>query len=225
MGNFFTSSVGKKFWMSLAGIFLLTFLLVHLSINLTVILFDTKREFNLAANFMSTNIVIRVMEYILFGGFLLHIAVGLILQFNNWRARPVGYKKTNFSQTSFFSKYMFHTAAIIFTFLAIHFADFYFKARFGIGGGTEEITYDGKTVHDLGELILVKFSMPEFVFGYIAAFLFLGFHLHHGFQSAFQTLGVNHKTYSPVIYTLGIIYTIIIVVGFSSIPIVIYFFR
>ncbi|MFP4059361.1 MAG: succinate dehydrogenase cytochrome b subunit [Bacteroidales bacterium] len=225
MGNFFTSSVGKKLWMALAGIFLLLFLLVHLSINMAIIIFDTKEQFNLAAHFMSTNMVIRIMEYILFGGFLLHIAVGLVLQFNNWSARPVSYKKANFSQTSFFSKYMFHTAAIIFVFLAIHFADFYFKARFGIGGTTEEITYNSKTVHDIGELILMKFQMPAFVIGYVIAFLFLGFHLHHGFQSAFQTLGVNHKTYSPVIYTLGIVYTLIIVVGFSSIPIVIYFFK
>ena len=112
MSTIFSSSVGKKLIMSLAGLFLITFLLLHLGINLLVLL-DDPESFNKAAHFMSSNPVIGIMEYVLFGGFLLHMIYGMILSLLNWLARPVRYKKANYSQTSFFSKYMFHTSVVI----------------------------------------------------------------------------------------------------------------
>ncbi len=224
MSNIFNSSIGKKLMMALAGLFLATFLLVHLGINLTLIIFEDPRIFNIAAHFMASNILIKVFEIVLFGGILLHIIYGLLLQLLNWIARPIVYKVSNPAQTSFFSKFMIHTALIILVFLVIHLFDFYFKAKFG-HGHVAEITYNGKLYHDLGTMVIEKFQILWVVISYIAFFLFLGFHLLHGFGSAFQTLGLTHRVYTPVIKSIGYIYTFIVVAGFIVIPLWIYLTR
>ena len=224
MSNIFNSSIGKKLLMALVGLFLAIFLLVHLGINLTLIIFDDPRIFNIAAHFMATNILIKVFEIVLFGGILLHIIYGLLLQLLNWIARPIRYKVYNTAQTSFFSKFMIHTALVILVFLVIHLFDFYFKAKFGHGHVTE-VTYNGKLYHDLGSMVIEKFQILWVDIFYIACFIFLGFHLLHSFQSAFQTLGLNHKVYTPVIKSLGYIYTFIVVAGFTIIPIWIFLTR
>ncbi|MEN8228018.1 MAG: succinate dehydrogenase cytochrome b subunit [Bacteroidota bacterium] len=220
MSGIFTSSIGKKLLMSLAGLFLITFLLVHMGLNLLVIIFDDPMVYNKAAHFMSSNILIKIFEIFLFGGLLLHVIYALILQVQNWIARPRRYNKANYSNTSFFSKFMIHTAAIILVFLVIHFVDFYFKAKFG---HATEIHVDGVAYHDFASEIVDKFKLMPFVVFYIAAFIFLGFHLIHGFQSAFKTLGLDHKKYTPVIQVLAIIYTTVVVAGYSIIPVVVYF--
>jgi succinate dehydrogenase / fumarate reductase cytochrome b subunit len=223
MSNVFTYSIGKKLIVALAGIFLILFLLVHLGINITLILFKTTKTFNIAAHFMGTNILIKIIEIVLFGGILLHILYTLIVQVQNWLARPVRYRIPNFAQLSFFSRFQIHTAAIIFVFIVIHMVNFYFKNRFG---QTEEITYDGiKYISDLGALVIEKFKLSGFVILYISCFVFLLFHLLHGFQSAFQTLGLNHKSYTPFIKAIGVIYSVFVFAGFTSIPLVIYFTR
>ena len=224
MSNVFTSSIGKKLIMSLAGLFLIIYLVVHLGINVTLILFDNTETFNKAATFMGNNPIIKVMEIILFGGFLLHMIYGTVLQIQNLLARPTGYKKTNYSQTSFFSKYMLHTALILTIFLVLHLLDFWVKNKFL--GEVHEITYaNGKTYHDLGAMVVDRFQIGWVVIVYVVLLLGLGFHLHHSFQSAFQTLGLNHKTYTPIIKALGVIYSIVVTGGFISIPIVIYFLK
>ena len=221
MSNIFASSIGKKLMVALAGIFLILFLLVHLGINLTLILTESSKPFNVAAHFMGTNIVIKVFEVLLFGAFLLHIIYVLILQIQNWFARPKRYKIPNFSQISFFSKYMIWLGGIMLVFLVIHITNFYFKSKFG---HIEEISYDNlRYYEDLSSLVIQKFQVPGYVIFYIACFLILGFHLWHGFQSAFQTLGLNHKYYTPIIEKIGWIYTVVVVAGFTLIPVVIYF--
>ena len=220
MGNKrFQSSLTKKFVMAFMGLFLITFLFVHLGINFLVLLPDTT-SFNVAAHFMATNPVIKVFEVILFGGFIIHIIYGLILQIQNWMARPNRYKIEGWSHTSPFSKFMIHTAAIIFIFLAIHLGDFYFKSKFGQIG---EVNIDGETIHDMAALVIAKFKIFGFVIGYILAFIILGFHLHHGFQSAFQSLGLNNRTYTPFIKSLSTIISIVLALGFIIIPIAIYY--
>ncbi len=220
MSGIIISSLGKKLLMSLAGIFLITFLLLHMGINLLVIIFEDPMVYNKAAHFMSSNILIKIFEIILFGGLLLHVIFALILQIQNWLARPKRYNKANYSNTSFFSKFMIHTAVITLTFLVIHFLDFYIKAKFGHAA---EIIVDGVAYHDLASEIMDKFKMLPFVIFYIAAFIFLGFHLIHGFQSAFKTLGLDNKKYTPVIQVLAIIYSTVVVAGYSIIPLIIYF--
>ena len=220
MSGILTSSIGKKLLMSLAGIFLIVFLLVHMGINLLVIIFEDPMVYNKAAHFMTSNILIKIFEIVLFGGFLLHIIYALILQVQNWIARPSRYNKANYSNTSFFSKFMVHTAAITLVFLVIHMMDFYIKAKFGHAA---EINVEGIAYHDFASEILDKFKMLPFVIFYIAAIIFLGFHLIHGFQSAFKTLGMDNRKYTPVIDALALIYSIVVVAGYSIIPVIIYF--
>lgn len=221
MSNFLTSSIGKKLIMSLAGLFLVTFLLIHLGINLSLILADSREPFNKAAHFMGSNVIVKVLEIVLFGGILLHMIYGVVLQLQNWFARPNRYKKENYSQTSFFSKFMIHTAVIITIFLVIHLFDFYLKAK--IFGDVPLVVYNGKDYHDLGILVIEKFKIGWVVVFYIACFLLLAFHLLHGFQSAFQSLGINHKTYTPLIRAIGVIYTIGVTAGFIFIPVYVFF--
>ena len=99
------SSLSKKYIMALAGLFLMTFLVIHLAINLCLLRDDGGEWFNAAAHFMGTNYIIKFFEIFLFAGILIHILMGIILQIKNWMSRPVGYKSRNKSTTSFFSKY------------------------------------------------------------------------------------------------------------------------
>lgn len=221
MSNILSFSVGKKLLMSLAGLFLVSFLAVHLGINLLLLLEGKEMAFNKAANFMATNQVIKVMEIVLFGGFLLHMILGAIVSIQNLIARPVRYKVKNNSQLSYFSKYMLHTAIIVTIFLGLHLFDFYVKIKF-IEGGVQDVIYDGKHYHDLASLVIQRFQIWWVVVFYIIALFGLAFHLHHGFQSAFQTLGLNHPVYTPIIKGIGILYTVLVSLGFMAIPIAIY---
>lgn len=208
--------------MAFAGLFLITFLFVHLGINLTLLIPGDERElFNRAAHFMGTFPLVKIFEVVLFGGFIIHIIYGLILQIQNWMARPTRYKMEGWSHTSPFSKFMIHTGIIILIFLVIHMMDFYIKAKF-LGEVSDKV-YDGETLHDLGKLVFIKFKHIGFVIGYILAFILLGFHLHHAFQSAFQSLGLNHSKYTPFIKGLSAVVSVILSVGFTVIPLVIYF--
>jgi succinate dehydrogenase / fumarate reductase cytochrome b subunit len=111
--------------MALAGLFLLTFLPVHLVINL-MLLKSEPGPFNTAAHFMATFPLVKIIEVVLFGAILIHITWGVMLQIQNWIARPVGYASGNKSEISFFSKFMIWTGATIITFLILHFFNFYF---------------------------------------------------------------------------------------------------
>ncbi|MCD4681427.1 MAG: succinate dehydrogenase cytochrome b subunit [Bacteroidales bacterium] len=215
------SSVTKKIVMSLMGLFLIIFLLVHLTVNL-FLLFDPTRElFNVAAHFMATNPVLKIMEISLFAGFIIHILFGLILQIQNWLARPKRYKVEGYSHTSFFSKFMIHTGIVILIFLVLHLLDFYFKLKFG---DVPNMIIHGHEYPDMGLVVIEKFSITSFIIIYIIALIILGFHLHHAFQSAFQSLGLNHTKYTPVIKALGTIYSIVVALGFIIIPLYIYFY-
>lgn len=215
------SSIAKKIVMSLAGLFLTTFLVVHLLINVLILFDDTRELFNEAAHFMVTNPLIQVFQYVLFFGFILHIILGLILQIQNWSARPVRYNKKGYSELSYFSKFMIHTGAIIFIFLIIHFANFFVKAKFG---HIDPILYDsGNTYEDMGLLVVSLFKDPGYVIFYVISILLLGFHLDHGFQSAFQSLGLNHARYTPFIKVFGRLFSVAITIGYVAIPLVIYF--
>lgn len=214
-----TSSIGKKLIMSLAGIFLTIFLVVHLSINLTLLRNDGGQWFSAAAHFMSTNYVVKVFEIVLFLGFILHMIYGVVLQIQNWLSRPKRYRIENFSQTSFFSKFMIHTAVIITVFLVIHLMNFYL-VKLNITAPPEGIA----DRHDFYGMVMTLFHNQTYCIVYVCFMLFLAFHLSHAFQSAFQTLGLEHNKYTPFIKAFGIIYSIVIGLGFSLIPILIYFF-
>ncbi len=216
MSNFFSSSIGKKLLMSLAGLFLCVFLILHLCINLMLLRNDGGEVFRIAVKFMTTNILIRIMEIVLFGGFIIHIVWALILQIQNWFARQSFYKVINYSQSSFFSKYMIHTGAVILVFLGLHFVNFYF-VKLGLSSAPKGHN-PVENPDDFYDMAINLFSQPAYSIIYIIFMCFLSFHLLHAFQSAFQTLGINHRKYTPAIKVIGFIYAIAIPAGFAIIP-------
>lgn len=215
----FYSSITKKVIMALAGLFLITFLVLHLAINLLLLKSDGGAAYMVAVKFMTTNPLIKVMEIFLFGGFLIHILIGVIIQIYNWMARPKRYRVEGFSHTSFFSKYMIHTGAIIFVFLVIHFMNFYFK-KLGWVAPPEGVERE-----DFYQMALMLFSNEFYTILYMVLMVFLGFHLHHAFQSAFQTLGLNHSKYTPFIKGLSTVYSIVVPLGFALIPLFIFILK
>jgi succinate dehydrogenase / fumarate reductase cytochrome b subunit len=214
MDKILFSSISKKFVMALAGLFLLTFLPIHFIINLMLLKSDPE-PFNKAAHFMATFPVVKIVEVALMAAILIHIGWGIFLQIQNWMARPVGYAGGQKSQTSFFSRFMIWTGASVFTFLILHFFNFYF-IKLGLVQGDPENFYS--VAHNL-------FKIPAYNFIYLTCFLLLGFHLFHAFSSAFQTLGLNHRIWTPVVKTVAWIYAIVIPAGFAFISISIWQFR
>lgn len=214
MNQIISSSISKKLVMALAGLFLILFLPVHLGINL-MLLKEDPEPFNRAAHFMATFPPVKLMEITLFLTILIHVSWGIYLQIRNWLARPVGYVSGNKSETSFFSKFMIWTGLSILTFLILHFFNFYF-VKIGLVPGNPEDFYS--MAHSL-------FKIPAYNYIYLACFLLLGLHLFHAFTSAFQTLGLNHRIWTPVIKTVRWLYAILIPAGFALISLSIWLFR
>jgi succinate dehydrogenase / fumarate reductase cytochrome b subunit len=207
------SSISKKFVMALAGLFLILFLPVHLVINFMLLKSDPE-AFNKAAHFMATFPLVKIVEILLISAILIHVFYGIILQIQNWLARPVGYVSSSKTETSFFSKFMIWTGASVLTFLLLHFFNFYF-VRLGLVEGNPEDFYS--MAHQL-------FKIPAYNYIYLGCFAILGFHLYHAFSSAFQTLGLN-QVWTPVIKVFAWVYAIAIPLGFAIISTTIWQFR
>ena len=214
MNKVIFSSISKKFVMALAGLFLLLFLPVHLVINLMLLKSDPE-SFNSAAHFMATFPPVKVFEVVLIGAILIHLSYGLLLQIQNWMARPVAYKSSLKAETSFFSRFMIWTGGSIFIFLVIHFFNFYF-IKLGLVEGDPENFY---------ALAYELFKLPAYIVLYWVCFVLLGFHLYHAFSSAFQTIGLNHRFWTPVVKIISWVYAIFIPLGFSIIPLIIWLFK
>ncbi|MEO8763349.1 MAG: succinate dehydrogenase cytochrome b subunit [Ginsengibacter sp.] len=225
----FTSSLGKKYVMGFTGFFLITFLIVHCFINGMIVFSDNGETFNHWASFMGTNWVIRVMEIGLFVGLILHIVQGLVLWAQNRSARPIGYamNKSN-TNSKWYSRSMGLLGTLILIFLIVHLYHFWTPSRFGGLLGIHELgeatlsTYNNQEVHNLYAEMLIVFQNLWVVVVYVLGMISLAWHLLHGFQSAFQTFGINHKRFTPVIKGFGIIYAIVIPLLFALMPVSIY---
>ena len=200
------SSISKKFVMALAGIFLLLFLPVHLYVN-SLLLKSDPVQFNRAAHFLATFPLVRILEVLLITALLVHIIWGITVQIRNWLSRPTGYVVVNKSDTSFFSRFMIWTGGAVMIFLALHFFNFFF-IKLGLVEGNPEDFYT--IAHNL-------FSIPAYNYIYIASFIILGLHLYHAVWSATQTLGLNHRIWTPVVRGLAVVYAIFIPAGFAFI--------
>lgn len=226
--QFFTSSLGKKYIMGFTGFFLITFLIVHCFINGMIVFGDNGETFNHWASFMGTNWIVRVMEIGLFAGLILHIVQGLILWSQNKKARPVKYAVSRYREGKWYSRSMGLLGTLILIFLLVHLYHFWTPSRFGgmLGIHTLEETslgtFNGQRVHNLYSEMLIVFQNLWIVIIYVLGMISLAWHLLHGFQSAFQTFGINHKKYSPLIKGMGIFYTIVICTLFALMPISIY---
>lgn len=228
--NFFTSSVGKKFTMALTGLFLISFLVIHCSINSMIFFNDGGETFNHWGNFMSTNLIIRVMEIGLFVFLLLHIIQGLMLWRQNVNARPQGYAVNKRSRNSkWYSRSMGLLGTLILMFLVLHLYHFWVPSRFGgmgavkvLGDATLSTYANQKIDHDLFQEMKVVFSQLWVVILYVLGVMSLGWHLLHGFQSAFQTFGVGNKKYAPIINAAGLGYSVLITLLFAAMPVALY---
>jgi succinate dehydrogenase / fumarate reductase cytochrome b subunit len=213
--HFFTSSIGKKFSMAFTGLFLILFLIVHAGINSCIFLNDGGSTFNEVAHFMSHNWIMRFLEIGLFAGLIVHAIQGLMLWNQNNKARPIAYQYNQPSKnSSWYSRSMGILGTLLLLFLIMHLSHFYV--------GTKIALYSGDTAHDLFEEMKQVFSNLWIVVLYLCGVIALFWHLYHGFQSAFQTLGIHHKKYTPLIKMLGTGYAIIICLLFALMPIAMY---
>lgn len=216
----FSSTLGRKLVMALTGLFLITFLLVHLIGNLQLLKNDGGHAFNVYAEFMSTNPLIQTVSKANFALILAHIIVSAILTAKNRKARgPVGYSVGNSKSSIWSSRNMGILGTTILVFLVIHLQTFWAQMHWG---GIPVLNYDGKPVRDLYTLCNEWFHVGWYVALYTFSMIAIAFHLWHGFVSAFQTLGLNHLKYNGLIGFVGKAFSIIVPALFALIPILMY---
>jgi succinate dehydrogenase / fumarate reductase cytochrome b subunit len=261
MSNFaktFSSSLGKKLVMALTGIFLCTFLIVHLVGNLQLFKDDSGQAFNAYAYFMTHFTPIKVVSYLLYASIIIHAVYALILTTGNKKARPVAYAVQAGSQNSpWTSRNMGILGTILLIFIVVHMSNFWWKyhnaelpyAKYEISMDNphdiqvSELPYDAnRLVHsdyvdaqsgkqvivskDLYKLVAHSFKTWWYVLLYVVSMAALGFHLIHGFRSAFQTVGWDNKKYVPLIRFLGVwIFGVLIPLGFAAMPVYFFFFK
>lgn len=219
MSKFLLASIGRKFLMSITGLFLLMFIGVHLAINLLLIFDDSGELFNVGAHFMASNPAIKIVEPLLGLGFMIHILWSFVLEYQNWKARPVKYnKKDRGGSSTWASRNMLILGALVLVFLVIHIINFFWVIKFD-PHSMQAVTYGGTEMEDTYTLVanLFKGSVIYGIF-YIIGGVLLGIHLSHGFWSAFQTLGLNNKNWMKRLQFLANLYAVIVAIGFSIIP-------
>src|SRR5690606_28858350 len=243
----FSSTIGKKLIMSLTGLFLSLFLVIHLVGNLQLFKGDNGQAFNEYAYTMTHFAPIKVVSYLLYLSFIIHAVYALIITIRNKKARPIAYAKYNGNANSKWnSRNMGILGTIILIFIVTHMSNFWYTYHWGelphveyrtdIKTGetvtkalsAEELSQyasyaeDGEQIviaKDLYKVVYYAFETWWLVAFYVLAMVALGFHLAHGFRSAFQTLGFDHNRYVRAIKFLGIwIFGILIPLGFASMP-------
>jgi succinate dehydrogenase / fumarate reductase cytochrome b subunit len=209
--GFLKTSVGKKVLMGLTGLFLISFLVVHVSLNATIFFNDGGQTFNAGADFMAHNPVIRIMEIVLFAGLIIHIVQALTLTLANRKARPVAYAKIDgAANSSWYSRSMGILGSLLLLFLVSHLSHFWIDTKIAVFKHEEHNTYlEMKEVFSHWYVVLI----------YLVGVIALCYHLLHGFQSAFQSLGLNHKLYTPIIKKVGVWFSIIVCLLFAAMPV------
>jgi succinate dehydrogenase / fumarate reductase cytochrome b subunit len=204
-----SSSIGKKLMMAVTGLFFCSFLVVHLLGNLTV--YGGKESFNSYVDHLhSLGPLIHVAEGFMIIFALVHVLTGLILAFDNFKARPVKYEvNKNGGGRTFGSSTMPYTGLILLMFVIVHLKGFHFA------------DHASNTVYDImdgafNDRIIVAF--------YVFAMIVASIHVSHGFWSAFQTLGINHEKYTPTIKGAALVFSLMVGAGFGFIPVWISFF-
>ena len=221
-----TSSVGKKFVMGITGLLLCGFLVTHLAGNLLLLVGPD--AYNGYAHALHSNpALIMVAEAILALLFITHIFLAFSTTKENRDARgPVGYTETNskiekrtLDANLSPSNWMFVSGAVVLGFVLLHLFDFTLELR-----SDSKIDYEattdlhGEQVKDAyGKAVAILKTGPSFIV-YLIGCLFLGWHLGHGFSSAFQSLGINHPKWNPIIHYGGIAFAIIVAGGFGFFP-------
>ena len=213
------SSLGRKYLMALSGLFLCLFLVVHLLGNLQLFKDDGGQAFNEYTYLMTHNPLIKIVAYVNYAFILLHVFDGFMLTRSNAKARGSNYAKVDQSKSSTWSsRNMGILGTLILIFLVVHMKSFWFEMKFGT---MPTISYDGDSMEykDMYTVVAEAFSQTWYSLLYVVSMFALGFHLVHGFQSGFQTIGLNHHRYTPVIKTIGIgVFAILIPALFAAMP-------
>ncbi len=216
----FNSTLGQKLLMSLTGLFLILFLIGHVSGNMLLLKGDGGQAFNEYATFMTTNTGVIILSYLTYLSVIGHVVYAIILSSKNKSARPVKYDTNKSSSNSTWSsRNMGVLGTIILIFLVIHLQNFWYEMHWG---GIPKVTYESGVHKDLFTVVTTSFSELWIVGLYVVSMIFLGFHLYHGFASAFQTLGLNHKKYTPAIKFIGSAFAIVVPALFALMPIFLY---
>lgn len=224
INDFLTSSIGKKLVMSLTGLFLILFLLVHLLGNLQLLYPDGGEAFNIYAHFMSNNPLIKVISLGLYAGILLHAIQGFLVARSNQLAKGKKYAVSTYENGTWMSKNMALLGTLVLFFLCVHMGDFWVKVRFN-EELLEAVTYPGMDyeVRNLYQRVNIAFQNVWIVIIYMVGLVALSLHLLHGFQSAFTSLGLQHKKYTPLIKAAGMAFSILIPIGYAIIPLYMFF--
>jgi succinate dehydrogenase / fumarate reductase cytochrome b subunit len=213
------TSLKHKLWMAATGLFLCFFLVVHLLGNLQLFLpvESAREQFNAYSHFLSGNVLIKTISYILYGSIIAHTVFSILITLRKRNANGIGYVNDMRGGASvWYSRNMGLLGTIIFLFLIIHFKDFWYQYNF------EHMPFDDKGNKDLYTIVIKAYQQLGYVLIYEAALVALGFHLLHGFFSAARTLGVFHPKYVRSIRLFGWIYTTAITLGFMAIPVYVY---
>ncbi len=211
MASLTSSTIGRKFAMALSAMFLLVFLVMHLSVNMLSLFSES--AFNGASHFMGTNPVIQfLLQPILLLGIIFHFTMGVVLELKNRKARPVKYAVEATSSSTWMSRNMIWSGLVIELFLIVHLAGFWWHEISVKYLCPDEVAKANATryFHELVEY----FQNPVIVVVYIIGIVLLGLHLAHGFQSSLQSVGARHPKYKKTVDTVGKWYSIIIPLGF-----------
>ncbi len=221
--EFLTSSIGKKLVMALTGLFLVLFLVVHLIGNLQLFYGDGGQAFNVYAHFMTTNPLVKFLSIGLYAGILLHAIQGVLIAWQNKKAKGSNYAVTTYKNGTWMSKNMALLGILIFGFLCIHMGDFWYSMKFT--DTVPMIAYEGVDyqVKDLYGKVYLAFTKWWIVVIYLIGLIAISLHLIHGFTSSFASLGLVHKKYTPIIKMIGWSYSILIPLGFAAIPLFVFF--
>lgn len=220
MSSFMSASIGRKFLMSITGLFLISFLCIHLTLNLFLTFDDSGNLFNLAAHFMATNPLIRIMEPLLAIGFVVHIIWSGWITLENMRARPQKYEYSD-QLLSWWApaKNMFILGAMVLIFLVIHLINFWIKMKFTGDPLLTNVNVDGVEMHNAFALVSNLFLNPWYGLLYILGGVLVGLHISHGFWSAFQTIGFSNQIWLKRLKCVAVTIGVIFAAGFAWIPI------
>ena len=220
MSNFLSASIGRKVFMSLTGLFLISFLFIHLTLNLFLIFDDSGNLFNQAAHFMATNPIIKIVEPILALGFIIHIIWSGWITLENMKARPQGYASGDQLLKWWApSKNMFILGGMILVFLVLHIFNFWVKLKFTGDPLLGQVTVTGVEMENTYALVSNLFkNFPLYDVIYILGGVFVGLHITHGFWSAFQTIGLNNIKWMKRLKFLANLIGFVFAIGFSAIP-------
>ncbi|MDU8884891.1 succinate dehydrogenase cytochrome b subunit [Yeosuana sp. MJ-SS3] len=212
MSGFFKSSIGRKIAMALSAFFLMFFLIIHLAVNITSIF--SANLFNELSHFMGTNPLVQfALQPVLIFGVIFHFVMGFVLEIKNKKARDISYvKNAGSANSTWMSRNMIWSGAVILAFIVLHFIDFWFpeiNTKYIVGDMSGMHDGEFRYFHELQE----KFLSPARVSAYVLAFVFLALHLLHGFTSAFQSIGSTAGR-KKTLQNIGKAYSILIPFGF-----------